>query len=220
MRDVHLAMRKADEGTDAACSLGSSALNGPVPGSSCAGACMQYSTGDQALPGTIMSGAIWMRCLVPPELGDSSAAAAKLIMATVATKGVMAYRMQARELGNEPRDPTPLYLDATVVLHGTATEQVSTEMKYLAVKLAIVQQARAHGKRRTMKIDEGLHPASILTKPLQGKEFVYKRARVLGLEGGCRRRRRTSQRTRRVRTPQPRSRRGPHGPPPRAISRR
>ena len=35
-----------------------------------------------------------------------------------------------------------------------------------------------------MKIDESLHPAVILTKPLQGRGFVYKRARVLGLEGG------------------------------------
>ena len=104
-------------------------------------------------------------------------------MATVATKEVMAYRMQAEELGHGPRTPTPLYLDATEVLHGTATEQVSREMKYLAAKLAIVQQARAHRKIRTMKIDESTHPADILTKPLQGRKFVYKRARILGLEG-------------------------------------
>ena len=57
-------------------------------------------------------------------------------------------------------------------------------MKYLAAKLAVIQQARAHGKIRTMKIDESLHPTAILTKPLQGREFVYKRARVFGLEEG------------------------------------
>ena len=51
-----------------------------------------------------MSGAIWARCLVPPKLGDSSAAA-ELIMATVATKEVMAYRMQAEELGHGLRAP-------------------------------------------------------------------------------------------------------------------
>ena len=51
---------------------------------------MRYSTGDPALPGTVMSGAIWARCLVPPKLGDSSAAA-ELIMAAVATKDVMTY---------------------------------------------------------------------------------------------------------------------------------
>ena len=124
-----------------------------------------------------MSGAIWARCLVPPKLGDSSAAA-ELIMATVATKEVMAYRMQAGKLGHGLRAPTSLYLDATAVLHGTATEQVSREMKYLAAKLAIVQQARAHGKIRTIKIDESVHPADILTKPLQGREFVYKRTRI------------------------------------------
>ena len=58
-------------------------------------------------------------------------------------------------------------------------------MKYLAAKLAIVQQARNHGKIRTFKIDENIHPADILTKPLQGREFVYKRARILGLEGAA-----------------------------------
>ena len=36
-------------------------------------------------------------------------------MATVATKEAKAYRMQARELGHEPRAPTPLNLDATAV---------------------------------------------------------------------------------------------------------
>ena len=91
-RDVHLAMRKAAAGTGAACFSVSSALNVPVPGNSCARVCMQYKTGDPALPDTAMSGAIWARFLVPPKLGDSSAAA-EVIMATVATKGVMAHQI-------------------------------------------------------------------------------------------------------------------------------
>ena len=57
-------------------------------------------------------------------------------MTTVATKEVMAYRMQAGELGHGPQAHTPLYLDATAVLYGTATEQVSREMKHLAAKPA------------------------------------------------------------------------------------
>ena len=36
-----------------------------------------------------------------------------------------------------------------------------------------------------MKIDESPHPADILTKPLQGKEFVYKRAWIPGLKGAA-----------------------------------
>ena len=60
-------------------------------------------------------------------------------MTTVATKEVMAYRMQARKRGHGPHAPTPLYLDAPAVLHEIATKQVSREMKYLAAKLAIVQ---------------------------------------------------------------------------------
>ena len=87
-RNAHLTMRRAAAGTGAACFSVSSALNGPVPGSSYGGACLQDSTGDPALPDTVMSGAIWARCLVPPKLGDSSAAA-ELIMAAVATKEVM-----------------------------------------------------------------------------------------------------------------------------------
>ena len=43
------------------------------------------------------------------------------------------------------------------------------EMTYLVVELAIFQEARAHGKIRTMKIDESLHPANILTGHLQGR---------------------------------------------------
>ena len=122
-RDVYLAMHEAAAGTDAACFSDSPALNGPVPGCSCAGASIQFSTGDLSLAGRAMSGAIWARCLVPPKPGDCSAAA-ELVMAAMAAKEVMAYRVQARELEREPRGPPPPYLDATAVLHGTLTEQV------------------------------------------------------------------------------------------------
>ena len=54
-------------------------------------------------------------------------------------------------------------------------------MKYLATKPAIVQAARSEGKVRTEKIGEDCHSADILTKPLQGKEFEFKRGRLLGL---------------------------------------
>ena len=136
-------------------------------------ACIQFSAGDAVLPDKAMSGAIWARCLVPPKPGGSSAAA-ELIMVAMATKKAMAYRTQASELGREPRGPTPLYLDAMAVLLGTATEQVSREMKYLAAKLVTVQEARACRKIRTAKVDESFHPAGVFTKPLQGREFVYK----------------------------------------------
>ena len=76
---------------NAACFSDSPALNEPITGSSYAGACIRFSTGDPALPGTAMSGAIWVRCLVPTKLGDSSASA-ELIMAAIA-KEVMSYWM-------------------------------------------------------------------------------------------------------------------------------
>ena len=140
-----MAIREAAAGKGATSFSDSPALNGPIPGSSYAGACIQFSAGDPALPGTAMSGAIWARCLVSPKLGDSSAAVV-LIMAAMAAKEVMTYRIQTRKLGHGPRGPAPLYLDATAVLHGTATEQASREIKYLAANLAIAQEARAQGK--------------------------------------------------------------------------
>ena len=153
-------MRKCPAEAGAAFFSDSSLLNGPAPGSSYGGACMQFAKGDPAVAETVMSGAIWARCMVPPKLGDSSAAA-ELIMATVAVKDAIAHRIQAAELRQGPWGISPLYLDALAVLHGTAVDQVSREMKYLAAKLAIV------------KIGEDCHPAEILTKPLQGKEFEF-----------------------------------------------
>ena len=50
MRDVHLTIRTAAAGAGVAFFSDSSALNGPVAGSSYAGACIQFSMGDQALP--------------------------------------------------------------------------------------------------------------------------------------------------------------------------
>ena len=66
-------------------------------------------------------------------------------------------------------------MDALAVLHGNAAGQVSLEIKYLAAKLAIVQEAKAQGNTKTGEIDESFHPPDITTKPLQGKECVFKR---------------------------------------------
>ena len=85
-KDLQLAMRKCPLRTGAAFFSGPSSLNGPVPGSSYGGACMQLATDDPAVAETTMSGAIWARCLVSPKLGESSAAA-ELVMATATGKG-------------------------------------------------------------------------------------------------------------------------------------
>mmetsp|Transcript_4070 Transcript_4070/g.9688 ORF Transcript_4070/g.9688 Transcript_4070/m.9688 type:complete len:126 (-) Transcript_4070:309-686(-) len=124
-------MRKCPPRAGAAFFSDSSSLNGPVPGSSCGGTYMQSTTGDPAEAGTVMSGAIRTRCLVPPKLGDSSAAA-ELTMATVTAKEAVAHRISATELRQGPWEPTPLYLDALEIPHGTAAEQVFRVMKYLA----------------------------------------------------------------------------------------
>ena len=160
------------------------------------------------LPDTVMSGDMWARCLVPPRLGDSSASA-KLIMATVATKEVMACRMQAGKLGHGSQAPTPLYLDATSVLYGTATEQVPREMKYLAAKLAIVQQARVNGKIQTMISTRASNPQVSSPSRCRGGSSCTSERGSSGSREGCRHRRNASRRTRQVMTVRPKSQRRP-----------
>ena len=46
--------------------------------------------------------------------------------------------------------------------------------------LAIAQEARSQGKTKTEKTGGSFHTPDISTKPLQGKDFVFKRP--LGLE--------------------------------------
>lgn len=100
-KDLQLTTRKCPARKNAAFFSDSSSLNGPVPGSSFGGACMQFATGDPAVAGTFMSGETWTRCLVPPKLEDSSAAA-ELIMITAAVKEAVAHRIQATELRQGP----------------------------------------------------------------------------------------------------------------------
>ena len=182
-KNIKLTMRRSPLETGASFFSDPFSLNGPVPGSSYAGVCMQFATGDPAVAEIAMSGAIRTRFLVPPELGKSSGAA-ELVMAPVAVNEAMAHRVQATKLRQGPWGPTPLFLDALEVPYGTAANRVSREIKYLAAKPATVQEARAQGKTKTetKKIDESSHPPGILTKPLKGIEFVFKRGRLLGLK--------------------------------------
>ena len=55
-------------------------------------------------------------------------------------------------------------------------------MKYLAANLAIALEARSQGKIKTEKTDGSCHLPGILTKPLQGKEYLLKWGRLLGLK--------------------------------------
>ena len=66
-KDLQLARRKCPTGTNTAFFSDSPSLNGPVPGSSYGGACMQFKTCDPAMAAAVMSGAIYARCLVPPK---------------------------------------------------------------------------------------------------------------------------------------------------------
>ena len=97
-------MRQYLPESDAAFFSSSSSLNGPIPGSSYASACMQFATGDPAVAGTVVSGAISTRCLVPDQ-ARRQLRCGRMIMASVAVKEAMAHRTQAAELR---QGPTPL----------------------------------------------------------------------------------------------------------------
>ena len=90
-KEIHLTMRQCPPEADATFFSDSSSLTGPVPGSSYGGACMLLVTGGPAVTETVMSGAIWARCLAPPKFGGSSGAA-ELVMAPVAAKEAVAHR--------------------------------------------------------------------------------------------------------------------------------
>ena len=108
---------------------------------------------------------------MPQTLGDSTAAA-ELVMTTIAVKKAMAHRIQAEELRQMAHGPSRLHPDATAVLHGAAPIKAMRGTKYLAMELAIAQDANAAKKIGTVKVSEALHNAGILTKPLQGEELV------------------------------------------------
>ena len=92
------------------------------------------------------------------------------------------HRIQAEELRQAAHGPSRLHLDATAVLHGTALGKFTRGMQHFVAKLAVVQDAKAAEEIGTVKISEAPHNARVLTKPLQGGEFVYKRGRLLELE--------------------------------------
>ena len=73
-------------------------------------------------------------------------------------------------------------MDAPAVIHETAADQVSREIKNLAAELAVVQEARAQGNAKTKQVDGSCIQPGIMTKPLQGEMPVFKRGRLLGLK--------------------------------------
>jgi hypothetical protein len=127
-------------------------------------------------------GAIAWRCVAPPA-GDDSSAAAKLRLATLAYKYVIAARFLQAELdvGAAPAEPTPLYLDAQAVLDGTNCERLVKSSRWLAMRYAMLRWGIACGTIAPRKLLTAMNPADGLTKCLTGKAFENARARLLGL---------------------------------------
>jgi len=126
------------------------------------------------------SGYVDWRCIVPRMLSDSSAGV-ELIMATLATKSMLGYRMLLKELRVLPEGPMPLYLDAKAVIQGADMEKVTREMRFMAVRYAMLRQVVDDKKIELKKVDTEWNRGGIFTKPLVGEAFLRGRAMALGL---------------------------------------
>ena len=121
------------------------------------------------------------RCLVPRMFSDSSAAA-ELVMATIATKSILGFRMLLTELRMLHDGPTTLYVDAKTVIGGAEMERVTKQMRFMAARYSMLRSAIASKKIKLHKVESSLNKADIFTKPLVREDFERARALVLGLD--------------------------------------
>jgi hypothetical protein len=57
----------------------------------------------------------------------------------MAGKDLVAHRIFLRELGYALSDPSPIHIDANVVFLGTQRERVSFNMRYMAIRYALIR---------------------------------------------------------------------------------
>jgi hypothetical protein len=111
------------------------------------------------------SGPFVWNCTVPRKLTDSSGGA-ELVMCTHAVKQILGWRILMRELRLDDGKPTELRMDATATLLGTAREKVTKNMRYLAVRYAMVRDAVNAGEIVLRKVSTSANRADALTKPI------------------------------------------------------
>jgi hypothetical protein len=111
------------------------------------------------------SGPFVWNCTVPRKLTDSSGGA-ELVMSTMAVKAILGWRILMRELRLGNGKPTELRMDATAALLGTAREKVAKNMRYLAVRYAMVRDAVNAGEIVLSKVSTSANRADALTKPV------------------------------------------------------
>ena len=135
----------------------------------------------RADPSAYGGGALSWTC-VAPRAGDDSSGAAELRLASMAYKHTLAARFIQTELGVgvAPTKPTPLYLDATVVLDGFECERITRDARWMAMRYAMIRWGKACATIDPHKLASEDNPADGNTKCLTGTAFVIARNRLLG----------------------------------------
>ena len=83
-------------------------------------------------------------------------------------------------MGVAPTQPTPLYLDATVVLDGFECERITRDSRWMAMRYAMIRWGKACATIDPRKLDTECNPADGYTKCLTGPAFIRTRNRLLG----------------------------------------
>jgi len=115
------------------------------------------------------------------ETGDSSAAVELLAIGAVA-KDLAGARIAYAELGRQEYlgGPSPIHIDANAVLLGTPSEKVSWNMRYSAIRYALLRYLTESDVVSLVKVNTADMIADGCTKPLEGDAFARFRDHVLG----------------------------------------
>ena len=119
-----------------------------------------------------------------PKAKTDSTGGAELLMASLACKAVLGWRIFSRELSHSPQGPTTLATDSTVTVDSISRESVSHQQRYVGIRMAIVRETVDRGAVRLTHVPSSENLADIFTKPLVGVSFLRLRERVLGCPKG------------------------------------
>ena len=72
--------------------------------------------------------------------------------------------------------------DSQTTIATMKLDRVSTQQRYVAIRLAMMRQFVEHGVIRLVKADTATNLADIFTKPLEHAVFVRLCGRIMGLE--------------------------------------
>jgi hypothetical protein len=118
-------------------------------------------------------------CNLPANACDFSGAA-ELCQSVQCTKAIIGLRYFLRGLGFAPTGPTSIYTDARVLIDGTRCKRISTELKWVAPKYAMIHFAEKCKAIFLIKYPTADNFADITTKPLTGAPFFRHRLSILG----------------------------------------